>query len=88
MMQPVDLFARQDSVPATYQIQFIRYIEGHTEPEVLHTLEGVFKDLHVAIDEGSRLWPSVHEARGAEGFRVSRNGGPPIAHRFRGDSRL
>jgi hypothetical protein len=40
MMQPVDLFARQDSVPATDQIQFIRYIDGHTEPEVLHTVEG------------------------------------------------
>jgi hypothetical protein len=87
MMQPDDLFARRDSVPATDQIQFIRYIDGHTEAEVLHTSKGLFEDLH-AIDEGSRLRPSVHEARGREGFRVSRNGGSPIAHRFRGDSRL
>jgi hypothetical protein len=45
-------------------------------------------DLYAAIDEGNRLWPSVHNARGAVGFRMAQGNGPWIAHRFRGDSQL
>jgi len=74
------------SQPTMFRIEFIRHIDGYAEPEVVHTIEGLFKDLYAAIDEGNRLWPSIHDARGAVGFRVAQGGGPWIAHRFRGDS--
>lgn len=71
-----------------YRIEFIRHMDGITEPEVLHVVSGAFESLDDAVAEGNQLWPSVHDARGAEGFRVSPTGGKPIAHQFRGDSRL
>jgi hypothetical protein len=84
----VDRLAQPFSQPSMFKIEFIRHIDGRAEREVMHTIEGLFLDLYAATDQGNRLWPSIHNARGAVGFRVAQGDGPWIAHRFRGDSRL
>jgi hypothetical protein len=42
----------QPDSPAPYRIEFICFV---VEPEVIETVEGVFKDLHAAIAEGKRI---------------------------------
>ncbi|WP_174513846.1 hypothetical protein [Methylocella tundrae] len=74
--------------PSAFRMEFIGHIDGQTEPEIPHKIEGLFKDLNADVDEGSRLWSSIHDARGAVGFRVAQGDGSWIAHRFCGDSRL
>ena len=83
----IDRLVQPFSQPSMFRIEFIRHVDACTDPEVTHAIEGLFPDLHAAIDEGNRLWPSVHNARGAVGFRVAQGDGPWIAHRFRGDLR-
>lgn len=86
MARWIDRLVQPFSQPSMFKIEFIRHNDGGPEPEVIHTIEGLFLDLYAAIDEGNRLWPSIHNARGAVGFRVAQGDGPWIAHRFRGDS--
>ncbi len=70
----------------TYKIEFIRYIDGYADPEILYILDGVFPSLDDAVMEGTRRFGTIHEARGAQGFRVVASDAGPVAHRFRGDS--
>jgi hypothetical protein len=71
--------------PAPYRIQFICYNDGAPEPEVIHAIDGLFKDLYAAIDEANRLGPEIRRKARIDGFRVAEAGGPWIAHRFHGE---
>ena len=70
----------QTEQASSFRIEFICYIDGYPEPEVVETVEGVFKNLQAAIDEGERLGPSVRRQKRIDGFRVAQGAGPWIAH--------
>jgi hypothetical protein len=71
--------------PAPFRIEFICFVDGYSEPEVIETIEGAFKGLDAAIAEANRIAPTIRRAARIDGFRVAEGSGPWIAHRFRGE---
>ena len=68
-----------------YQLEFIRYIDGRADPEIVHLVNGQFRRVEEAIHQGTLLFATIESSQRAQGFRVRENGGPIVAHRFRSD---
>ena len=66
---PESLAAR----PMVYSIQFLRHVDGHTEPEVMDIECAQASDLHAAQNLAVSVWQETARAMGAGGYRVVEN---------------
>jgi hypothetical protein len=66
-----------------YRIEFLRYIDGRSDPEITQRISGEFPTLQAAIDRGAMLFGAMQGTIDAQGFRVLENGERVVAHRFK-----
>ena len=53
-----------------YSIQFLRHVDGCTEPDVMDIACAQASDLHAAQNLAVSVWQETARAMGADGYRI------------------
>jgi hypothetical protein len=68
-----------------YSVEFIRWVDGRAEPEVVDRISGQFSSIEEAITHATTMFATVQSNREAKAFRIVENGQRVVAHRFMDD---
>ena len=68
-----------------YQIEFIRYVDGRSEPTVVERINAESPTLQAAIDKAVTLFGTLQAIKDADGFQIRENGQHIVARRSKGE---